>query len=225
MNRLSLKYQIAIVVFLLQIILLGVLFWKTFDMMRVSKEKQLEIKAQSVLFWVDEASRAAFIGGEYGDLQTYVSNLTKDPMVALVRIADRKNRIIVSTNQMEVGTAFLAQGNQDNPLVITRDIVNPAGNYDISIDMAGEDEIGRLGFLLKQMVDSVKGNIASIRESTQRLALATVSGGLGIWEWDIRSNRLNWDDRMFELYGVSRESFSSSFEAWERGLHPDDWPA
>lgn len=210
-------------------------------------------------------------------------------MVALVRIADRKNRIIVSTNQMEVGTAFLAQGNQDNPLVITRDIVNPAGklgrfsitlsdaalkqdyagirntailiailgvfisacvamlvghlltrrlkvldgiarqvtagNYDISIDMAGEDEIGRLGFLLKQMVDSVKGNIASIRESTQRLALATVSGGLGIWEWDIRSNRLNWDDRMFELYGVSRESFSSSFEAWERGLHPDDWPA
>lgn len=63
MNRLSLKYQIAIVVFLLQIILLGVLFWKTFDMMRVSKEKQLEIKAQSALFWVDEASRAAFIGG------------------------------------------------------------------------------------------------------------------------------------------------------------------
>ncbi len=31
-----------------------------------------------------------------------------------------------------------------------------------------------------------------------------------------------WDDRMFELYGISRGAFSSTMDAWISGLHPDD---
>ena len=60
------------------------------------------------------------------------------------------------------------------------------------------------------------------QEITQRLRLATVSGGIGIWDWDIQSNALIWDDRMFELYGVSKDAFKNGVEAWEKGLHPED---
>ena len=63
---------------------------------------------------------------------------------------------------------------------------------------------------------------AKLREMAQRLQLATSSAKLGIWEWDINANTLSWDDRMYELYGVERESFPSTFEAWQHGLHPDD---
>jgi PAS domain S-box-containing protein len=31
-----------------------------------------------------------------------------------------------------------------------------------------------------------------------------------------------WDDRMLELYGISKDAFSKSVNAWENGLHPDD---
>lgn len=61
-----------------------------------------------------------------------------------------------------------------------------------------------------------------LQETMQRLHLATVSGGFGIWDWDISGNRMIWNDRMFELYGVTREDFPQCMTAWRNGLHPDD---
>ncbi len=58
--------------------------------------------------------------------------------------------------------------------------------------------------------------------SEERLALATGSGHIGIWDWDVVNNHLVWDDSMFMLYGISRENFSGAYEAWQNGLHPDD---
>lgn len=57
---------------------------------------------------------------------------------------------------------------------------------------------------------------------TQRLQLATSSAHLGVWDWNIRDNTMVWDDRMFELYGISRDSFPSTLDAWTNGLHPED---
>lgn len=61
-----------------------------------------------------------------------------------------------------------------------------------------------------------------LQEMTQRLRLASDSAGLGIWDYDVVNNRLVWDDRMFELYGVQRSDFCGAYEAWQMGLHPDD---
>jgi PAS domain S-box-containing protein len=62
----------------------------------------------------------------------------------------------------------------------------------------------------------------SIRIAHERLRLATDAGKMGIWDWDIALNRLIWDDRMYELYGVKREDFFGAYEAWLKGVHPDD---
>jgi PAS domain S-box-containing protein len=59
-------------------------------------------------------------------------------------------------------------------------------------------------------------------EAMQRLELAAASGKLGIWEWRIQDNALQWDDQMFALYGITRNSFPGCVEAWQSGLHPDD---
>jgi len=58
--------------------------------------------------------------------------------------------------------------------------------------------------------------------TSERLALATKAGGVGIWDYDIVKNNLVWDDGMFRLYGISREQFSAAYEAWQAGVHPDD---
>jgi PAS domain S-box-containing protein len=60
------------------------------------------------------------------------------------------------------------------------------------------------------------------QELTQRLSIATQSAGIGIWEYDLVNNRLLWDDQMYALYGVSRETFRNVFEEWRSTLHPDD---
>lgn len=55
-----------------------------------------------------------------------------------------------------------------------------------------------------------------------RLETATRAGGIGVWDWDIINDVLEWDDNTFKLYGVTREDFSAAYDAWENGLHPDD---
>jgi len=62
----------------------------------------------------------------------------------------------------------------------------------------------------------------AIHESQERLALATHAGGIGIWDWDLSSDSLLWDDSMYELYGLTRDTFSGAYEAWQATLHAED---
>lgn len=55
-----------------------------------------------------------------------------------------------------------------------------------------------------------------------RFKLAVDSAHLGVWEWDIVRNELIWDDQMYSLYGIKKSDFSGAYDAWQKGLHPDD---
>jgi PAS domain S-box-containing protein len=83
---------------------------------------------------------------------------------------------------------------------------------------------GKINGVLGTVLDITERKQAEeeLKEATQRLQLASSSGHLGIWDWDIVNNGLVWNDRMFELYGVSRETFRMSHETWEKCLNPDD---
>ena len=56
----------------------------------------------------------------------------------------------------------------------------------------------------------------------QRLDLATRSGGIGIWEWDLGANTLDWDDWMYDLHGMTRQEYPLTGESIARLIHPDD---
>ncbi|MEO8281620.1 MAG: PAS domain S-box protein, partial [Ideonella sp.] len=59
-------------------------------------------------------------------------------------------------------------------------------------------------------------------QTVERFDLATHAGGLGVWELDVHTNRLTWDERMYQLYGLRKEEFADAYDAWSRTLHPDD---
>ncbi|MFN6538534.1 MAG: PAS domain S-box protein, partial [Nostoc sp. EkiNYC01] len=59
---------------------------------------------------------------------------------------------------------------------------------------------------------------------SERLTLAISSGGFGIWEYDFAQNKQIWDERMYELYGLSNSDFKGSFDTWLNCIHPDDRP-
>jgi len=65
-------------------------------------------------------------------------------------------------------------------------------------------------------------SMESLRQVTDRLALAARAGGVGIWDYDVVNNRLVWDEQMFRLYGISQDRFGGAYEAWRTGLHPED---
>ncbi|WP_413175066.1 PAS domain S-box protein [Anabaena azotica] len=64
-----------------------------------------------------------------------------------------------------------------------------------------------------------------LRNLSDRLKLAVKSAKIGIWDLDLINDSLFWDERMYELFGVSRASFDPSYgaiEKFENLLHPDD---
>lgn len=73
-----------------------------------------------------------------------------------------------------------------------------------------------------QDIDAQKRAEMVIREMADRLSIATRATKMGIWLWDIDKNSLDWDDRMLELYGYTRETFPGVLDAWESAVHPED---
>lgn len=62
----------------------------------------------------------------------------------------------------------------------------------------------------------------TLRESTERLRLATEAGKVGLWDWDIPGDRIVWTDSLYSVHGVSKQEFSQTFADWVSRLHPDD---
>ncbi|GAA0530542.1 hypothetical protein GCM10008941_07410 [Rhizomicrobium palustre] len=64
----------------------------------------------------------------------------------------------------------------------------------------------------------------ALRDSEERLALAMESGEMGAWEWDVVNNKAVWNPKLFELFGLPKES-EAGYDAFFKIVHPDDYQA
>jgi signal transduction histidine kinase/FixJ family two-component response regulator len=55
-----------------------------------------------------------------------------------------------------------------------------------------------------------------------RLLLATKSANIGIWDWNLVTGNLEWDDTLYEMYRINRGQFVSVYDSWLDRLHPED---
>lgn len=62
----------------------------------------------------------------------------------------------------------------------------------------------------------------SLAEIKDRLDLALAIAGLGIWDYNVTNDTLIWNDRMYELHNVKRESFKGCLGAWINTIYPPD---
>jgi PAS domain S-box-containing protein len=63
---------------------------------------------------------------------------------------------------------------------------------------------------------------AELRSARVRGDLAIAAAGIGIFDWDVVADRLDWDDQMLELLGYDRSDFPGTSRALYDRLHPDD---
>ncbi len=63
-----------------------------------------------------------------------------------------------------------------------------------------------------------------IRETMRSLELATRAADIGVWSWEIKSDRLHWDQRLCAWYEVPEETRASDllYPFWKSRVHPDD---
>lgn len=59
------------------------------------------------------------------------------------------------------------------------------------------------------------------RRLMQRITLANEAGGIGVWEWSLKTGKMSWDNRMFQLYGLD-PSGQATYLTWANSLLPED---
>ncbi len=86
------------------------------------------------------------------------------------------------------------------------------------------DESGRPLYTIGVIEDITERKLArmALEESEQRQRLAVDAGRIGLWDWDIINDRIDWSDRTYEFHGVPPGQFSGSLEEYARLLHPND---
>lgn len=62
----------------------------------------------------------------------------------------------------------------------------------------------------------------ALQESEERLRIAIEGGGIGTWNWDVDTGRVEFNRHWAEMLGYSQEELDFHFTTWENLVHPED---
>ena len=97
-------------------------------------------------------------------------------------------------------------------------------NVSVTIS-AIKDAEGRIVGASKVARDITDRKLAeeALRASSERMHLATETTGVGIWEWNVRTNQMQWDAQMFRIYGIAPTPDGCvPYSTWREAVLPED---
>ena len=59
-------------------------------------------------------------------------------------------------------------------------------------------------------------------EASNRLEIALDGGKIGVWQWDLSTNSIEWDERMDAVFGLETGSFGGDYESFVKTLFEED---
>ncbi|MBU0663199.1 MAG: PAS domain S-box protein [Proteobacteria bacterium] len=90
---------------------------------------------------------------------------------------------------------------------------------DISVRKKYEEELKKYR---QHLEDLVASRTAALSKSETNLTAAQRIAKLGSWEWTIQGNALWWSQEVYKIFGVAPETFSVSYKAFLKKVHPED---
>ena len=83
---------------------------------------------------------------------------------------------------------------------------------------------GSVKYLVKTVSEtgSRKQAEKALRTANERLIRAQRAAGAGLWDWDMRTDKLEWSAELFHLFGLDPAEVAASFATWSSIVHCDD---
>lgn len=112
MKIISLKYRIALVVFVLQLAVFTPLLWFTFTAYRDSDLKQLEAREDVFLSLVTQLGRKALLTVDPTDFQLFIAPFTTAPHIKRIVLINQADIVVASTTPTDIGGSPPVMENQ-----------------------------------------------------------------------------------------------------------------
>ncbi len=95
-----------------------------------------------------------------------------------------------------------------------------AGTLDkLQAQAAGEEDARRA---MLNLLEDIQEEKEKSQELSKRFMLATQSAQIGVWEYDLESKELVWDEMMYKLYQLEGLKKPIDFESWRELFLPED---
>jgi len=124
----SLKYRIAITIFILEAIMMSIVLLTTLSYAVDKSKKHIVVSEKVTMELVDEIARTALITEEYDIIQPYIEHLPMNPDIIHAILVDDRNVIVASDNLSELGNTLPELSGTETTHWGTREITNPAGS-------------------------------------------------------------------------------------------------
>ena len=112
----------------------------------------------------------------------------------------------------------------------------PHDSLELDIDTAAENRTIEYQFSSFRHEDETKAAILvrditartererELNDVKERLDLAVTGANLGVWDWNLETDAVTFNDQWAEMLGHSPAEIDSHVEEWENRIHPDDLP-
>ncbi len=105
------------------------------------------------------------------------------------------------------------------PMAIARLSILLTGGLVVSV--VGE-EMRRVRLRQRQQMHDLADLTQALRRSEERLHLAMESGKVGVWEWELGKEEVQWSQGVYALLGYEPGALPSTRQAFRRCIHPQD---
>jgi signal transduction histidine kinase/CheY-like chemotaxis protein/HAMP domain-containing protein len=83
-------------------------------------------------------------------------------------------------------------------------------------------ELRTLNASIRDMVRLMESRYVAMHVSEERLQIASSAAAIGIWDWNIVTGQMVWDEQMYRLHGMEGVKLENPFDTWRSMVHPDD---
>lgn len=203
---------------------------KSAQQLKISQALQeSELRYETTLASIGDAVIATDVLGRIAFMNAVAEKLTgwtfheasMHPVGDVFNIINEYSRLKVEGPVAEVLKMGLIAGLANHTILIRKD------GTEVAINDSGapiKDHDGNTSGVVLVFRDITERRRAEekLKQANERLDLAQRASGAGVWDWDIKTGRIEWSEELFDLFGIDKKIGVASFESWNSVLHPDD---
>src|SRR5262249_26574174 len=97
------------------------------------------------------------------------------------------------------------------------------GTHFRSVHKPSDQDLRLLDLYVRQAADIIERHKAedALRESEERLRLAQLKTGIGLWDWDLRTGKVTWTPELEAIFGLEPGTVKGYSDFRDR-VHPGD---